>query len=300
MLHDIAIIGAGPAGLTASIYLKRTGFDPLLFERNKVGGVLLNANLVENYPGFPGGIRGEALVQLFKKQLALTGIGVRKAEVKKVFKEEFFRLDTSEGELLSRSVIVATGTMPKKIKIDGQNQFIEKKVFYEIRDIPSIKREEKFIIIGGGDAAFDYALNLSREECAVDIIFRSQEPKSLSLLVDRVKKNPKIHIFPNTSPTLLEEEDDYLIIKCNSDGDEISLISDYLLIACGRVANLKVLPDRLSKDLKVKENGETEIDGLFLIGDVRRGCKRQVGIAVGDGLLAAMAVTAFLKGGNAQ
>lgn len=296
-MNDVAIIGAGPAGIAASIYLKRAGVEPLVFEKGEVGGLLLNANLVENYPGFPEGIRGEALVQLFKEHLYLLEIEVKKTEIKKVsFKYGTFTLEFDEEEVISKVVIVATGTIPKSTDIEGQSRFIRRKLFYEIKDIPPPNREDTFVVIGGGDAAFDYALSLSGNVAKVDIIFRSERPKCLSLLEERVKKVQNIHIHPKIVPLAVDEKENRIAIMCRSDEKEIVFTSDYGLIACGRKPNLSLLAEEMRDTLKIKEDGCTDIPGLFLAGDVRRGLFRQTGIAVGDGILCAMKALNFLKG----
>lgn len=296
-MNDVAIIGAGPAGIAASIYLRRAGVEPLVFEKGEVGGLLLNANLVENYPGFPEGIRGKALVQLFKEHLYLLEIEVKKTEVKKVsFKYGTFTLKPDEEEVISKVVIVATGTIPKSIDIEGQSRLIRRKLFYEIKDIPPPNREDTFVVIGGGDAAFDYALSLSGNVAKVDIIFRSEGPKCLPLLEERVKKVQNIHIHPKTVPLTVEEKENRIAIMCRSGEKEIAFTSDYGLIACGRKPNLSPLAEELRDTLTIKEDGCTDIPGLFLAGDVRRGFFRQTGIAVGDGILCAMKALNFLKG----
>ncbi|UCE72964.1 MAG: FAD-dependent oxidoreductase, partial [Methanomassiliicoccales archaeon] len=140
-MNYVAVIGAGPAGVAAGIYLKRAGFEPLVFEKEDIGGLLLNANFVENYPGFPEGISGEDLVGLFRKQLSLFGIEVKKKEVKKISKEKgLFKLITDDDEIISQAVIMATGTTPKSIDIQGQTPLIGRKLFYEIKNIPPPKK----------------------------------------------------------------------------------------------------------------------------------------------------------------
>ncbi len=297
MLHDITVIGAGPAGIAAYSYLTRAGFEPLLLEKDEIGGLLLNANLVENYPGFPKGIDGGALVRLFREQLSLLEVVVEKRNAKKIaIKDDIFRLITDEDEIISRAVIVATGTEPIPIGIEGESDRVGSKLFYEIKDIPGHNKESTFVVIGGGDAAFDYALNLAREAKRVDIIFRSAHPRCLFLLEKRVKKEGKIHIHPKTVPLALKEEENLIKITCLSDGKEAFFRSDHLLIACGRKPNMNVLPKGVSETLSIGKDGSTNIPGLFMAGDVRRGIFRQTGIAVGDGILCAMSAVNFLRG----
>jgi len=299
MLNDVAVIGAGPAGITAAIYLKRAGFEPLLFERDEVGGLLLNANLVENYPGFPGGIGGKDLIELFKRQLEETGVRVTMTEVTKVSREkDRFHIGTKDGDFQSRSVIVATGTTPKNIAIEGMDRFLGKRIFYEVKDVPSPRKGKRFVVLGGGDAAFDYALNLAKDGCDVHILIRGREPRCISLLEERARKSAGIRIITGIAPKSVREDRGSLVLECDSDGKAIDISFDYMLFACGRNPNLDVLPKELSKGIEKNGVKGAGIPGLFLAGDVSRGDFRQVGIAVGDGISAAMSATAYLKKEN--
>lgn len=300
-MNEIAIVGAGPAGIAASIYLKRAGIKPLIFEKERVGGLLLNANFVENYPGFPEGIKGEALVRLFYEQLSRFEIEVTKQEVKRFsFKKGRFILTMDDGNIMSRALIIATGTLPNKLGIQGESDLIGRKLFYEIKDIPQHKMEDSFVIIGGGDAAFDYALNLSKDVARVNVIFRSKKPKCLSLLEERVRKKENIHVHPETVLLSLKENENRVITDCKSDDEDMQMTSDYALIACGRTPNLNLFSKELLDTLIIREDGSTDLPGLFLAGDVRRGSFRQTGIAVGDGILCAMKAIEFLRGDESK
>jgi thioredoxin reductase (NADPH) len=296
-LNEVAIVGCGPAGIAAAIYLMRAGYEPLVFEKKEIGGLLENANLVENYPGFPEGIGGKELVKLFQNQLHNLGINVKIDDVKSVnFKKGFFNLKTNKYKYRTKVVIIAIGTNPKNVDLKGQSDLIGKKLFYEIKDIPSPKGEDTFVIIGGGDAAFDYALNLAKNVERVDIIFRGKNPKCLSLLEKRVKDKSNIHLHPKTYPMAVEETGDQITIKFMSDEKKIAFTADYALIACGREPNLSILSDEIQGSLKIKEDGSSNFPSLFFAGDVRRGEFRQTGIAVGDGIMCAMQAVEFLKG----
>ncbi|UCF07872.1 MAG: NAD(P)/FAD-dependent oxidoreductase, partial [Thermoplasmata archaeon] len=136
-MRDVAVIGAGPAGVAASIYLKRAGFEPLLFERDRIGGLLLNANFVENYPGFPEGIGGKILASLFEQQLSRLSVNIAYKEVTGIaFEGGAYKLSTLGEDCSFRTVIVATGSVPKSIDILMPPVFDEGKIFYEIKDIP--------------------------------------------------------------------------------------------------------------------------------------------------------------------
>jgi len=294
-LNDVVVIGAGPAGISASIYLKRAGLEPLVFERGEIGGLILNANLVENYPGFLGGIKGDALANLFKEQLAATKIDVTKTEVSNIsIENDGFRIITGKGEYRSRCVILATGTIPTDAGIAGTERHVNQRIFYEVKDVPHPRKGRRFVIIGGGDAAFDYALNLSRDDCTVQILMRGHKSKCISLLEKRVKETQGIQIINDTTPKSVKEEEGKLVLECDSNGNETELPTDYILIACGRKPNLDVLPAEISNNVKT-EQMDADIPGLFLAGDVKRGDFRQVGIAVGDGIIAAMSAVEFLR-----
>lgn len=294
-MNDIAIIGAGPAGMAAAIYLKRAGLNPRVFEKGEVGGLLLNANLVENYPGFPGGITGYNLVCLMKEQLSMLGIMIVREKVGSLTHSKgLFTLETEKGEETSRSIIAACGTAPKPIELRGSEGLIHRKIFYEIKDIPETRREDRFMIIGGGDAAFDYALNLAGRASRVDIISRSVNPVCLPLLSERVAQRDNIFVHPGTYPLEVCEDGSDVVLTGKQDNEKKTFTGDYGLIACGRIPNLEMIPEAMHKTLSLNDDGTTNIAGLFFAGDVRRGRFRQAGIAVGDGILSAMKAEQFL------
>jgi thioredoxin reductase (NADPH) len=297
MVRDVVIVGAGPAGISAAVYLKRTGLNPLVIEKDRIGGLLLNANLVENYPGFPEGISGKELVDLLKEQLDRWGVEVRRTEVDRVLPtNDGFRIVTPEGDIESQAVILATGTKPKKAGISGENRFEGQRLFYEIRDMPE-ENGRDYIIMGSGDAAFDYALNLSGKASKVDIVFRSSKPRCIKLLLERALNTDNIILHPESEPKSLTEKDGRLHLTCQTPDEEKEYDADYALIACGREPNLVDVEGSL--DLSVRgENCETKIPGIYVVGDVRRGDYRQMGIAVGDALQAAMSIADYLGRGE--
>jgi thioredoxin reductase (NADPH) len=290
-MNDVAIIGAGPAGIAASIYLKRAGIDVTLFEKDEIGGLLLNAHFVENYPGFPYGISGKNLCNILMEHLEKWKIKtVMKAVNNIEIKNNLFILSNRENRETFKAVILATGTTPKTLDIPGAQDLSGKLVFYEIKDLlPKVIQKNCVTVVGSGDAAFDYSLNLADNNVIVEIFFRSEKPKCLTLLEDRVKNCSKIKLHPNLEPIQIIENKGKPEIKFKSSKtkDVISINSDYILLACGRKPN---------KSLITKNLENNNISGFFIAGDVKTRQFRQVGIAVGEGIHAAMATEAYLRG----
>lgn len=278
----IVIIGAGPSGISCAIQLKRYGFDPLLLEGDETGGLLLNANLVENYPGFPSGVSGNELVELFKRQLKNFDINTHKTQVVKLdYNESNFVVETDKGELDVEIVIVASGTIPERMKTF--NDDVKDRIFYEVKSMKSIRGKD-ISIIGSGDAAFDYASGLAIQN-NITVIHRKSEPSCLPLLFERVKKQPAIQVLKKTLLKEILKNGNRLVLQCSSDSD-FEIYADFVVAAIGRSPNVGFLSERLLKAFQQKK----EFKNLFFIGDVMRGFYRQVGIAVGDGLRVAMEI----------
>jgi len=295
---DAAVVGAGPCGVAAAVQLRRSGFSPLLFERGSVGGLLRNANLVENYPGFPGGITGEALCRLLEQHLGQAGVRVIKDEVvDAATATEGYALKTRSGRTLTaRTLVVATGTRPLTGLLKEPDALRGKGIFYEAADVAVEREGMRVLIVGGGDAAFDYALNLARRGAAVTIVRRG-EPRCLPLLRERAAGHPAIDELAGATVLAMEEAGaggagtGVRVRIADAEGVR-ELDARALLIACGREPENALL-HRLARSGKIANHLSPD---LYAGGDVTRGLFRQAGIAVGDGLLAAMAAARFLRG----
>ena len=291
IMYDIAVIGAGPAGIAASIYLKRAGYKAVLFERETVGGLLRNANHVENYPGFPEGINGQEITKLFRQQLITHGISVTKANVERVSKiPGGYLLQCPRTRFIARCVIVSTGTIPRKISLRGLSGLPANIVNYDIVHMPIKLKGKCILIIGGSDASFDYALTCSERNAYVIILHRLQKPKCLKLLETRVRLNKKIKVLKNCEPISVIRKQKGIALTFLNGYEKKNIEADYLLIACGREPNISIL----SRDIKHKISNGSDISGLYICGDARGGF-RQSGIAVGDGLRIAMTVCKYLE-----
>ena len=292
----MVIIGAGPTGIASAIYLKRAGRDIVVMEQRVTGGLLRSANLVENYPGFPGGIRGLDLAQRFSEQLDLLGIKVVQAEVRMVTSVVgIFKTETSKGDFFSTSAIVASGTRPKKPCISGATRLEGRKVFTELVDMPlSAIYGKTVVVIGGGDSAFDYSLNLMSRGAKVIIVSRSN-PVCLSLLRGRADEGG-IDVIVGLEADDIKGSTGKVTVHGSGKAGEREIEADYILLACGREPNSDIIDFSLRvQTSKHDDIPRTNIPGLFMAGDVVRGKHRQAAISVGDGVNAGMMADEYLK-----
>lgn len=291
-IEDVIIIGGGPAGIACAIQLKRYGIKAIIIEKENVGGLLLNANNLENYPGFPEGIKGTELVELMKEH-------VRQQEVEVLFeevvgldsKEELFKINTNRTSYFSKYVVISSGTKPKKFKDCVIPEELNEKVFSEVYPINSVKNK-KIAIVGAGDAAFDYALNLEEHNDIV-VLNRSKVSKCNPILFERVEESAKINYKKNMKiKSISSSSEGGIILNCLTPEGAANIEADYLLLAIGRIPCL----DFLSRKLKGQVDENIENARMYLAGDVKNGILRQTAIAVGDGIKTAMKICNKIKG----
>ncbi len=279
---SVIIIGAGPAGIACAIQLKRYNIDFIVLEKDEIGGLLRNANLVENYIGFPNGISGENLVRLMNKQFQNCDINIKYESVNSVNYNNNFVIETNKTRYTSKYLVIATGTKPFIPEAPIIHDNIKEKVFFEVYELRQIKNKT-ITIIGAGDCAFDYALNLC-EFNQVTLLNRNTRIKALSILQERSTLSNNIQYLDKTSILKIKSVNNHILLFCNNSK---RLTTNYLLIAIGREPNL----DFIDRDLLKNPN-------IFQIGDVKNGQFRQTSIAVGDGTYTAMEISKLLNIGN--
>jgi thioredoxin reductase len=289
----VVIIGGGPAGIATAIQLMRYNVHPFVVEKDEIGGLLRNANLVENYPGFPDGIRGVDLVDLFAEQLVHSGAVLVEDEVVELERgNDGFFLECRDHSFQTDIVVIASGTEPKKVSGLEIPDEVRSRVLYEVYPMRETK-DVKIVVVGAGDAAYDYAVGLG-EANEVVILRRDARQKCLPVLRERVERADNVEVVTGAVRAVTAKEGGLSIEYATGSGNGVSTIeSDYLLIAVGREPSLGFLGEDLIRDLGlVTQNGQ-----VHLVGDVKNGSFRQVGISVGDGLKAAMQISQDIRTG---
>lgn len=293
-MRDVVVVGAGPAGITASIYCVRYGLDVLLVEPFQPGGAINLTWKIENYPGFPGGIEGAQLARRFAGHLREYGIEPYPDSVEKIIAGKPHRILLSSGEKVeARAVIIATGATPKKLGVPGEKEFTGRGVSYcAVCDGPFFKNRI-VAVVGGGDSACDEAAYLATIAEKVYLIHRRDSLRASQAIASRVLNNSKIEILWNTVVKEIKGENTVkaVVLQNVKTGQLFELAVNGVFIYIGEVANSGFIDVEKDENgfIKTDENMATSVEGVFAAGDVRAKSLRQIVTAASEGALAATA-----------
>lgn len=307
MVHEVIIIGSGPAGYTAALYAARADLSPLLFAGILPGGQLMITTDVENYPGFPDGILGPDMMALFRKQVERFGTTIRDEEITRVdLSSRPFRLWAGDEELLAKAVIVATGASAKWLGLESEVTFGGYGVSACATCDGFFFRGKEVLVVGGGDTAMEEANYLTRHASKVYLAHRRDSFRASKIMQDRVLANPKIEVLWNTVlDEILGETEPHkqvtgVRLRSTVDDSVRQMPLDGVFIAIGHKPNSDLFKDWLEMDdlgyLKVEPySTRTKIPGVFVCGDVADSVYRQAVTAAGTGCMAAIDAERWLE-----
>jgi thioredoxin reductase (NADPH) len=309
----VVIIGSGPAGFTAAIYSARANLEPVMFEGGGgaiepitlPGGQLMITTEVENYPGFPKGIQGPELMEVFKAQAERFGTRVVTSDVTSVdFSQRPFRLQSTEGEILADTVIIATGATAKWLGIPSEQKFQNYGVSACATCDGALFRGRDLVVVGGGDTAMEEATFLTRFANKVIVAHRREEFRASKIMIDRARRNPKIQFATNTVVDEILGElprPGVTGVRLRDTRDNSTRVMDVggVFVAIGHEPNSKLFKGLLDMDaagyLIVKPGSTaTRVPGVFACGDVADHVYRQAVTAAGTGCMAAIDAERFL------
>ncbi len=301
-IEDILILGTGPAGLAAALYAARADLRPLLLTGTEIGGQAATTDRIENYPGFPDGVGGTELADLFQKNAERFGARLEYDTATEVdLSSRPFSVKTYGKEFKARALIIATGASPNKLGVPGEEQFRGKGVSYCATCDGWFFKDKDVAVVGGGDSALEEAIFLTRYAKTVTIIHRREELRAGALLQKRAKTNPKIKFVWNSVVEEIRGNQGVsnLLLKNVKDGGQSELPVDGIFIFIGHSPNTQLFANQLKMDDKnyivADARMNTSVPGVFAAGEVCDAFFRQVITSAGMGAAAAISATRFLE-----
>lgn len=301
-IEDILILGTGPAGLAAALYAARADLRPLLLTGTEIGGQAATTDRIENYPGFPDGVGGTELADLFQKNAERFGARLEYDTATQVdLSSRPFSVKTYSKEFKARALIIATGASPNKLGVPGEESFRGKGVSYCATCDGWFFKDKDVAVVGGGDSALEEAIFLTRYAKTVTIIHRREELRAGALLQKRAKTNPKIKFIWNSVVEEIRGDQGVssLLIRNVQDGGKSELLVNGIFIFIGHSPNTQLFTNQLKMDDKnyiiADAHMNTSVAGVFAAGEVCDAFFRQVITSAGMGAAAAISATRFLE-----
>ncbi len=292
---DVIIIGAGPAGLAAGLYCGRALMKTVVLERLIVGGQIVEAYDVDNYPGFPDGVTGMELVERMKAHTENFDVQVVSGAVKDIVAEgPMKRVSAESGEYVVPIVIIASGADHRRLGVPGEKEFAGKGVSYCATCDGPFFRDKRLVVVGGGDAATTEGVFLTRFASEVKLVHRRQGFRARAVHMQEARENDKIEFILDTIVTEVHGNAKVTGVTLRNvrTGEESRLDCDGVFVFIGHEPNTRylanLLPECAGDVIPVDYNMETDVKGVYAVGDVRKGSYRQVGTAIGEAITAAM------------
>ena len=319
---DLAVIGSGPAGLACAIYAARARIRTLVLEKMMPGGQVVLNSVIENYPGFPDGVSGFELGQRMAQQATRFGANLETIEVTGLSileiasqtdvpapsgegssRRPLFGVDTGTGRRTARSVLIATGSSPRKLNVPGEKEYTGRGVSYCATCDGALYADKHVMVIGGGDTAMDDAIFLSNLGSKVTVVHRRDELRADRILQERALANPDIDFLWSHVPVEIVGDELVQAVRVRqvTSQEEREVPVDGVFIAVGMVPQSGFLPTEIDRDddgyVLTDNEFRTSVDGVFAAGDVRAGSFRQIACAVGEGAQAYRNLRAYLEQG---
>ncbi len=298
----VLVLGSGPAGLSAALYAARAELEPVVLTGMQLGGQAALTYTIENYPGFPEGVGGAQLGELFQKQAEHFGAKVEFDLAHEVdLSRRPFRVTTDSGEYLADSLIISTGADPNKLMVPGEQELTGRGVSYCATCDGWFFKDKKVVIVGGGDSALEEGLFITRYASSVTVIHRREELRASPLLQKRAKEHPKMNFIWNSVVTEVIGKDklEALRLKNVQTGAETVFETDGLFIFIGHTPNTQMFKGQLNMDERgyviVNDRMETSVEGVYAAGEAADPHFRQVITSAGMGAAAAIQATHFLE-----
>ena len=301
--YDLVIIGAGPAGLTASIYAQRARLDAVVLERLVPGGQILLSERIENYPGVPLPISPKRLMEKMQRQAENLGMKLEQVETKGIELDEEKKIihTLSDKKYTTLAVIIATGTEPSKLGAEGETTFVGRGVSYcATCDAPFFKDRE-IMVVGGGNTALEETLHLVKFVSKVYLVHRRGMLRAEKILQERAFRNPKVEIIFRSVVTMIygDSQVEGVNLKNLETGKIKKVPCSGIFISVGLKPNTEFIRGLIECDkkgfVKTRANLETNVPGIFACGDVRKNLLKQVVVACGEGALAAASAEKYIN-----
>jgi thioredoxin reductase (NADPH) len=303
-VRNVIVIGGGPAGYTAALYAARANLEPLVIEGFQWGGQLMITSDVENYPGYPDGVLGPAMMQDFRRQAERFGTDFVTDDVTRVdFSERPFRVWVGDDEYRAESVIVATGASARQLGLESERRLQGRGVSYCATCDAAFFRDKVVVVVGGGDSAMEEALFISRFASKVYLVHRREEFRASPIMVDRARANEKVELVLNKVVVEVLGDPSVSAVRLEDTvtGEQSVLETDGFFVAIGHDPNTALFLDQLDHELETGylvtrgKSTATNVDGVFAAGDVQDHVYRQAVTAAGSGCAAALDAERWLS-----